>query len=156
MVERLTNTTVRWIELALGFGFLALIITVGLQVAARNVFKIPLVWTPDVAQLLFSWLIFVGAAMAYRRGTHYMVDVVPEGWIRVSAVLRVIGIVAAAVVIYILVYYGFILVGIRQSGTIQSLGISRLWMFLPMPIGGLLMLAFLIESTITLIRKGPQ
>ncbi|WP_366653638.1 TRAP transporter small permease [Fodinicurvata sp. EGI_FJ10296] len=156
MVERVTNATVRWIELVLGMGFLALIMTVGLQVAARNVFRIPLIWTLDLAQLLFSWLIFIGAAMAFRRGVHYTVDIVPEGWATLSAVLRVIGILASAVVIYVLIRYGFVLVGIRQTGLIQSLGISRAWMFLPLPICGLLMLVFLIESTIRLIRKGPQ
>lgn len=141
------NDRVTWLtELGLWAGFLAMIVTVALQVTARNVLGLPFIWTLDLAQLLFSWLVFIGAAVAFRRGAHYSVDIWPEGSLRLDLVLRVIGYVAAAIVIYVMVRYGWNLTAIRWSGSVQSLGISRGWMFLPIPLSGVLMLLFLIEA----------
>lgn len=141
------NDRVTWLtEFGLWAGFLAMIVTVALQVTARNVLGLPFIWTLDLAQLLFSWLVFIGAAVAFRRGAHYSVDIWPEGSLRLDLVLRVIGYVAAAIVIYVMVRYGWNLTAIRWSGSVQSLGISRGWMFLPIPLSGVLMLLFLIEA----------
>jgi TRAP-type C4-dicarboxylate transport system permease small subunit len=154
MLRRVNDILARITEFALWTGFLALMVTVGLQVVARNVFAIPLIWTLDLAQLLFSWLVFIGAALALRRGAHYMVDLWPENlWPPFDMALRVIGILAGAIVIYVLVRYGSLLVGIRQTSTVQSLGISRAWMFMPMPVGGILMLLFLIELAWDSLRR---
>ena len=39
-------------------------------VVSRFVFDRPLVWSDEIASLLFLWLAMIGAAMALRRGTH--------------------------------------------------------------------------------------
>lgn len=156
MLNRLSDAVIRITEIGLWLGFLCLTITVGLQVVARNLFKLPLIWTLDLAQLLFSWLIFVGAAVAFRKGMHYTVDVLPESWTRLRAALDLVSFAAAAIVIYVLVVHGWTLTQIRYSGTVQSLGISRAWMFAPIPLSGLLMLLFLIESALGHIRKGTR
>lgn len=141
------NDRVTWItELGLWAGFLAMIATVALQVTARNLLGLPFIWTLDLAQLLFSWLVFIGAAVAFRRGAHYTVDIWPEDRPRLDLVLRVIGYAAAAIVVFVMLRYGWNLTRIRWSGSVQSLGISRGWMFLPIPLSGALMLLFLIEA----------
>ena len=121
-----------------------------MQVLARNLLGLPLIWTLDVAQLLFTWLIFVGAAVAFRKGAHYYVDLVPDRWAKTRIVLDVVGLVAAAIVAWVLILNGADLVQIRSTGTIESLNISGLWVFLPIPIGGLLILLFLIEAALQL------
>ncbi len=153
MVTRFASALARWIEHGLWLAFAALIITVGLQVFSRNVLKIPLIWTLDVAQLLFSWLVFIGAAVAFRKGAHYTVDVIPAHWRRVGVVSQVVGVLAALLVIYVLVVPGWTTVGIRSTGTIPSLDISLAWTILPLPISGVLMLVFLFESVINMRAK---
>lgn len=145
MLSRLCSVVARVTEAGLAAAFAAMIVTVGLQVLARNVLRVPLIWTGDVAQLLFGWIIFVGAACAYRRGVHYTVDLLPEGWARGRRALDLVGYLLALMVIYVLVVHGWTLAGIRSTGTVQSLGISRFWMFLPIPVGGALMLLFWLE-----------
>lgn len=152
MLERINREITRVAEFALWVGFLALMITVGLQVVARNLLGLPLIWTLDVAQLLFSWLVFVGAAIAFRRGAHYVVDIWPEDSVRLDLALRIVGAVAASVVVYVLVRYGWAMVAIRHSSEIQSLGISRAWMFLPIPLGGAVMALFLLETMVASVR----
>ncbi|WP_163272166.1 TRAP transporter small permease [Chelativorans alearense] len=156
MLTRISNAIIKVTEFGLWIGFLVLVVTVGLQVGVRNIFKLPLIWTLDLAQLLFSWLIFIGAAVAFRRGAHYMVDIWPEDWARFRAVLDIIAIAAAAVVIYVLIVHGWTLVDIRRTSTVASLGISHSWMFLPMPLSGGLMLIFLAEAVQGMFRKGPR
>jgi len=153
MVSRLASTLSRWVEVGLWLAFAALIITVGLQVFARNVLRVPLIWTLDVAQLLFSWLIFVGAAIAYRKGAHYTVDVIPARWRSAGIALEVVGVLAALLVIYVLVVPGWTNVLIRSTGSISSLDISLMWTVLPLPISGLLMLVFLIERVVDRLAK---
>lgn len=153
VLTRICTLVARLAEALLAAGFAALIVTVGLQVLARNVLKIPLIWTGDMAQLLFGWLIFVGAACAYRRGVHYTVDLLPESWDAGRRVLDLFGFALALVVIYVLIVHGWTLAEIRRSGTVQSLGISRFWMFLPIPVSGALMLLFWVEHLADTARR---
>lgn len=143
---------VRLVDVGLWIGFLALVVTVALQVLARNLFGLPLIWTLDVAQLLFSWLIFIGAAVAFHKGAHYNVDIVPAGWTRVRAGLELVGLFAAAIVVYVMLVHGWDLTQIRSTGTIESLNISGLWMFVPIPIGGALILVFAAEAALRFAR----
>lgn len=153
MLKRFNDVVTAAIETALGVGFLALICTVALQVVARNLLGLPFIWTLDLAQLLFSWLVFVGAAVAFRRGAHYTVDLWPENSPRIDRVLQAISLLGAAIVVFVLQRYGWNLTRIRWSGSVQSLGISRGWMFVPIPLSGALMLLFLIEFFSGALRR---
>lgn len=152
MLRRMNSYVAATVEFGLWLGFLGLIVTVGLQVLARTLFKVPLIWTPDLAQLLFSWLIFVGAALALRRNAHYSVDMLPPSWRTINLPLALLGIVVAGFVVYLMVVNGYALVALRKSGTIQSLGISRMWLFLPIPVSGVLMALFSLEALLDMLK----
>jgi TRAP-type C4-dicarboxylate transport system permease small subunit len=153
MLKRFNDVVTAAIETALGVGFLALICTVALQVVARNLLGLPFIWTLDLAQLLFSWLVFVGAAVAFRRGAHYTVDLWPENSPRIDRILQAISLLGAVVVVFVLLRYGWNLTRIRWSGSVQSLGISRGWMFVPIPLSGALMSLFLVEFLSGALRR---
>ncbi len=125
--------------------FAGMIVTVFLQVFARNVLKIPLVWTLDVAQLLFAWCIFLGAALALRWDAHYNLDMVPEDWRVTGSLFRIFAHLAAVVVVYVLLVHGwtFTLIGLNRFA--PALGISEFWFFLPIPLAGAAMTLFLAE-----------
>ncbi|MDQ7829314.1 MAG: TRAP transporter small permease [Armatimonadota bacterium] len=59
----------------------AIFLVILAQVAFRYVLARPLVWTEEAARYLYIWTCYLGAAMAFRRGTHVrigaMVDRVP-------------------------------------------------------------------------------
>lgn len=148
MFLRFSMAVERVVETGCWIGFLGLILTVGFQVLARNVLKLPFVWTMDLAQLLFAWLIFIGAAVAFRRGGHYAIDMFPESWTRWNAFLGGVGVAASLCVIYVLIRYGWVLVEVRQTAEVQTLGITQSWFFLPIPLSGALMLLFLIENLV--------
>lgn len=98
---------------AVAFALLAVLLIA--QVVSRYVLAAPLVWTDELARLSMVWMIFVGAAVAAREGTHIALDVVvsriPErfAWIHVLIVR-----------IFVLVYCGFIGVATVQLIQLQA------------------------------------
>ena len=136
--------------------FGGMIVVVFLQVFARNVLEVPLIWTLDLAQLLFSWAIFIGAALALRWNAHYNLDLIPKSWKVVDALLTIICHLGSIAVVALLVYNGAIFADIGLTRTAVSLGISEFWFFLPIPIGGVCMALFLAEivpTDMAAIRK---
>ncbi|MBF0277954.1 MAG: TRAP transporter small permease subunit [SAR324 cluster bacterium] len=129
----------------LAFMFAGMIVTVFVQVVARNVLQEPFIWTLDIAQLLFSWCIFLGAALALRWDAHYNVDIVPRQWVLLGSVFRVIAHLASIVVITVLAVYGSIFTELGLTRFAPALGISEFWFFLPIPLGGIFMMFFLAE-----------
>ena len=144
-MTRVGDLAERVVATLLWVGFAALVLTVGLQVLARNVLHVPMVWTLDLAQLLFAWLIFVGAAIAYRRGVHYRIDLLPDGWSRAGMVLDVVGALASLTVVVVLVRYGWTLTDMRATSRVQALGLSEAWFYASIPTSGALMGLFLAE-----------
>lgn len=125
--------------------FAGMIVTVFLQVFARNVLKIPLVWTLDLAQLLFAWCIFLGAALALRWDAHYNLDLVPEEWRVTGSLFRVFAHLAAVIVVYVLLVHGWTFTQIGLNRFAPAIGISEFWFFLPIPLSGAAMMLFLAE-----------
>lgn len=138
--------TLSWIA------FAGMIVTVALQVLARNLLDAPMIWTSDMALLLFTWLIFVGAALGLRTGAHYIVDMLPTHRPWVYLAVEIISLLAAFAVAWIMTVHGWNLSQMRASGEVQTLGISRFWMYLPLPVAGALMALFSVEHCLALIR----
>lgn len=151
MLIRLNEIIVRYVGLALAFGFAGLILVVFAQVTARNVLQVPMIWTLELAQLLFSWCIFIGAALAFRQGSHYVVNLWSEEGI-MNILTNWISMIFSAVVIFVLIVNGvkMSLIGLnRQSLT---LGLSEFWLYVPIPICGVFMLLFLAERLLRALR----
>ena len=53
-----------------------MVVTLAIQVFFRFVVRDPPPWTEELARYVFVWITFVGAAVAYRRGTHIVVDTI--------------------------------------------------------------------------------
>jgi TRAP-type C4-dicarboxylate transport system permease small subunit len=152
MLTRFNAALARIFGHVLAVLFAGLIIVVFLQVTARNILHVPMTWTLDLAQLLFAWCIFLGAAMAFRNDQHYVVDVWPKtGPLNFLPVI--LPILASGVVIFVLVRNGSLMSLIGTNRLSPALGISEVWFFLPIPLGGLCMALFLLEKVQRELRK---
>lgn len=146
-----------WLErgllLAGTVAFAALIVTVALQVLARNVLGIGMAWTLDLAQLLFAWCIFMGAAIAVRRNAHYRVELIPERLTRTLAVLGLFAFIVSMVVVGVLLWSGWAMLEVTARRHNQALGISQAWFYAAIPAGAAASAVFLLERvSITLHR----
>lgn len=156
MLSRLCDGVTGITRVLLWIGFATMILAVTLQVLARNVILVPMIWTSDLAQLTFTWLIFLGAAVGLRLGMHYNVDVLPHDRPGLQRVLFGIELAAGAAVSALLMMQGWKLAMMRAGADIQSLGISRMWIYLPIPVSGALMALFLVEMAARAMFREPR
>lgn len=61
-----------------GLTLCTMVLLIFTQVIFRYVLKSPLSWSEELAQYVFSWLIFAGSAVAYRENKHVNVDLVVQ------------------------------------------------------------------------------
>ena len=134
-----------WLLRLLALQFAGLILTVLWQVLARNVLQRAALWTLDVAQLLFAWGIFLGAAVALRRDTHFHLELFPAHWRGINALLKCLGDLAALAVALVMLLAGWQFAQRGWNREVLTLGISEFWYFLSIPLAGALMLCFLGE-----------
>lgn len=151
MLNRVCNGVTSVVEGACWAAFALLIGTVALQILARNVLSVPMIWTSDLALMLFTWLVFIGAATGLRTGSHYVVDMLPTHRPFIGLVIELLSLLSGFCVAWILGVHGWTLASMRASGEIQSLGISRFWMYLAVPVSGWIMSLYLVEMTLSLI-----
>jgi len=56
----------------------AMVVSVVWQVLSRYLFVVPAAWTEELARFLLIWIGMLGAAFAYRSGSHLGLDLLPE------------------------------------------------------------------------------
>ena len=125
--------------------FAALILTIAWQVAGREVLRVPALWTQEAALLLFTWCVFLGSAVAVRRSTHYVCEVLPPSLPRGRACLKLLGDAGILIGAIVLLWGGLGFAEIGLFRELETLGIAEAWQMAAMPVGAALMLPFLGE-----------
>jgi TRAP-type C4-dicarboxylate transport system permease small subunit len=131
-----------------------LVVDVFLGVWSRYVMHATFQWYDEVARLCFVWMIFLGAAVAVRRGVHFRLHVVTdrfgaEGRRRIDRLASVIVIAFAAV----LVAGGIAVLPVARRQVTDALEISMLWFYGALPVGGALMILFALPQLWTRARE---
>ncbi|MCE8012002.1 TRAP transporter small permease [Halomonas daqingensis] len=142
---RQTNRGIDLFNRLIGWGLagLLLVMTVLIfwQVFARFVVGRPLYFSDEIARFAMIWLTFIGAGYAYRKGLMISVDIVLEfAGPRLARVMRVLVVLASALFAFILVKYGFEMVGRVANQTAPSTRVSMMWPYLAVPLGGIVIL----------------
>lgn len=145
------------IEAACAFSIVALTVIVCLQVFNRFVLKVPLAWSEDLAMLLFQWVVFLGAALGVKRLRHFGIELVvrhfPE---RLRYAVDLLTPAVMAVVALVMIFQGWAILGLNWTRIFSSMDLTYIWAFLPIPVGGVLILIYLIQVEIDRWRgKSP-
>jgi TRAP-type transport system small permease protein len=118
-----------------------------LGVFSRYVLERTFVWYDEVARLCFMWLVFLGAAVAVRRGAHFGLDVVVgslppplQRFLRLLTPLTVIVFSAA------LIWLGWDLMRHGATQTTAVMGMPVSWIYAAMPVGAALMAFYALMS----------
>ncbi len=130
-----------------------LIVPVSLQILSRHTALIPsYIWTEEMARFLFIWLIMIGAMVALREGTHFIVDVWPRLSPRADAALGLVSGLAVLLFAAVFVYAGWEFTSFAMN-RISELAELPLWLIhIAWPILGLTWLAFHGERMFDLWR----
>ena len=126
--------------LAVPIGILTILI-VFFEVLMRYVFRAPLVTSVELARLGFAWSCFLGAALGVKRGSH----------IRFVFLLERCGVLGGRILqfgvsLLCTAFFGLlVLKGVEMTQRVYetyfpALGISQLWLYLPLPVSAGIML----------------
>ncbi len=153
LVERLER-----IQTWLTFGLVSLLtVSVSVQVFVRYVLQKPLfLWSEELARFTMIWMVFLGIGVGVKNGAHFAMDILP-GLLgkRLETALRVFADLSMGLILILLVLAGlrFSYFGLFQYS--PNLEILMVWVFISLPIGGLLALIYLGERVQRTLRGGP-
>lgn len=129
-----------------GTGVVLMTVIIAAQVFWRYVLNDSLPWSEPAAVMIMGWFIFLGAAVGIREGYHLSFDVL------ISVMPRKMQLWCFSISDVVICAFG---VGMMKYGTdlalktagnkLPSLGISGAFDFLPLTVGGVLLILFTIE-----------
>ncbi len=154
LVERLERIQT-WITAGL---IAVLMVCVSVQVFVRYVIQKPwFLWSEELARFVLIWAVFLGIGVGIKQRAHFAMDVLP-GVLgrRLGRAIRVFADLTMALILLLL-----LLAGLRFSyfGLFQyspNMEILMLWVFISLPIGGLLSLIYLAEKLREHLRGEPR
>ncbi len=132
------DALVRLAAIPVGIGT---ILVVFFEVLMRYVFRAPLITSVEWARLGFVWSCFLGAALGVKRARHirfvFLLERLPP--LAARALNAAVSAVCAAFFL-LLVVQGLAMVQRVADSYFPALGISQLWLYLPLPVTGACML----------------
>lgn len=119
------------------------IIILGAGVTARYVFHAPLVWSDELASILFLWLSMLGAVVALRRGEHMrMTGLVSRVSPQTRALLEAVAITASIAFLLLIIPHALEYAEEENFIVTPALEISNAWRAAAIPVGvGLMLIA---------------
>ena len=130
-----------------------MVATLALQVFYRFVVQDPLSWTEELARYAFVWVTFLGAAVAYRHGSHVAIETIVlllphRAQVALAWVVDALMVVALAV----LLVQGLGIVEATANVRATMLQVPMSWIYASVPVSAVIMLAFQVERTLRRMR----
>ncbi len=121
-------------------------------VVSRYVLHAPLIWSDELASILFLWLAMLGAVVAFRRSEHMrMTALVASAGPSLRAYLDVVATCAALAFLLLIVHPGYEYAYEESFITTPALQISNTWRAAALPVGTCLMA---LLALLRLLRVG--
>src|ERR1700742_4664814 len=140
------------IEIPAAMLVVAEIVVLFAGVVSRYVLHAPLIWSDELASMLFLWLAMLGAVVAFRRSEHMrMTALVASAGPRLRAYLDLVAICAALAFLLLIVHPAYEYAADEAVITTPALQISNAWRAAALPVGTCLMALF---AFLRLIRFG--
>ena len=116
-------------------------------VVSRYVFHEPLIWSDELAGILFLWLAMLGAVVAFRRAEHMrMTALVAMGGPRTRAFLETLALVAGLVFVSLVLHPAYEFASEESFVQTPALELNNAWRAAALPVGfGLMLVVALIR-----------
>ena len=142
----------RLVEIPAALLVIAEIVTLFAGVVARYIVQQPLIWSDELASILFLWLAMLGSVVAFRRAEHMrMTAVVASATPAVRAYLDVVATCAALAFLLFIVGPSYQYAYEESFITTPALQIANSWRAAALPVGICLMMLF---AVLRLLRVG--
>lgn len=146
-MHNVLNRINRLLDWLLVLSLACLIVPVSLQILSRQTRLIPtFFWTEEIAVLLLSWTVMIGATIAVREVLHFDIDLWPTLSSRSNARLTIVSNSLMLVFSIVFVVYGiqFALLG-RQQILVMT-GFPKWIVYAAWPMSGILWSIFIVEK----------
>ena len=146
-------------EWFVGLAMIAATLILFINIILRYFFNENQSWADEFVRYSIIWIVFIGAAICFRQGIHFGVDLLikslPEKY---RPHLQIYINIVSIIFVILLIYFGFKLVifSIQTGQTTPSLQISTYWVYLSIPVGATLSLLYLIMDTFKLLKTGKS
>ncbi|MEZ5670216.1 MAG: TRAP transporter small permease [Alphaproteobacteria bacterium] len=141
-------------EVAIGMALLAAICCLVFAAGLLRSFGHPLIWSVDMAQLLFIWTSFIGADIALRSKVHIGMDLLVRPFpLRLRIAVELLLALAALAFLLTMTVEGYGLMMQNIERIYGDSGISYAWVTGAVPAGCLLLALTLAGHMIAVIRR---
>ena len=140
-------------------GVLLLAITgiIILQVFCRYILHAPLLWPEELATLISIWMAFIGASYVHKRNRHlrmdYFVKLLPKSIVKGIDFLTNVAII---LFLYYVIKGGLKIIPIQARNLSPALRIPTSYYTIPVLIGAVVLLGYLIYHTICSFFRSSQ
>ncbi|MGA8900264.1 TRAP transporter large permease subunit [Bradyrhizobium sp.] len=142
----------RLVEIPAALLVVAEVVTLFAGIVARYIVQKPLIWSDELASILFLWLAMLGAVVAFRRSEHMRMTAIVAGVKPATrAFLDVVATCAAFAFLLLIVVPSYQYAYEESFITTPALQISNSWRAAALPVGICLMMLF---SVLRLMRFG--
>lgn len=126
------------------------------NIILRNVFNYSWLFSQALLKLAFVWMVFLGAAVVDFKADHLKMDFVSNKFSKkMTTVVDWATMVFKAIVVGIMIYWGFKVTKQRMAIPFPSYKkLATGWMYLAIPVCGLIMVFFNVEHIMRLIKTG--
>jgi len=134
-----------------------MIISAFLQVFSRFVLGKAFSWTDELCRYCLVWLVFIGAGVGVYHNKHICIDVLYNKFpMSIKKALDVINIILSMTMASVMVVKGIYLVQNGMTQRSPSLQIPFGFLYLSIPISGLLILLFCIDKFLSLWKHEEE
>lgn len=145
------SVLVKWFA---GTGLIIMTAIIAWQVFARYVLNASPAWAEQAALLLMIWYVMFAAAAGVREGFHIRIVVFAESLPgKPRRIIRLISHTIVGLFGLAMVWWGIELVREVWQHVIPTLGLSRGYAYVPIPIAGALIFSFALEHVIADARE---
>lgn len=137
------------IEFLVGAALLSVIVLLIFIASTMRFLGHPLIWSVDLAQLLFIWLCFVGATRAMRERGHLGVDLLVRRFPhRVRLAIEIVMAALFIAFMVVLAVEGYKLSVLNRERIFGDSGLSYLYVTVAVPVGCLFLSAAIIANAV--------
>jgi TRAP-type C4-dicarboxylate transport system permease small subunit len=132
----------------------AIVAIIFYAVVMRYVFQRPPFWAEELSRFIFIWIIMLGAVLVTRDQSHIefvmLIDLLPK---RLKFIL--VNLIRLLMILFcwVMVQQGLKIYPIVAEANSPTFGISMGWLYLSIPVGGLLMGICILENIIKSVVK---
>jgi len=146
---RILNFMEKLIQVACQLFLALIVVVIFYAVVMRYIFYRPPAWSEELSRFTFIWMIMMSAVLVTREQSHinisFFIDLLPRKikWIILNLIrLLMIGFC------WIMIQQGLKIYPIVAQAASPSFGISMGWLYLSIPVGGVLMGIYIVEAMV--------